>query len=194
MVTRANHMEGLVLPDYFVRVPTIVYTDWFGHRTRLRNDLLEDQEDEQFIICRRCKKPYSLKNAIPSPEDAHNNLPPKGVIWVGYPPNPRGKGFLRGPGIARAWDEAVQKDRIVRMLVIGNLTQAEVAKSLGIDQSRVSRVAAEVSNMLREEAEERRVMTASIVEVDGPESRVIPAATVVTEAPDVPDKGIGNVR
>lgn len=139
-------MEGLVLPDFFVRAPVVSYFDPRGHRIKLHYDLTEsgeykvdefgyvttDEKEETFIYCGQCRKYYPLSKVV-----------------IKYPKNPRGRGFLHGAGLARAYDEAVQKDRIVRMLVIGGMTQTEVALALGLSRPRVSQVAAEVAHMLR---------------------------------------------
>ncbi len=134
MVSRANHMENLVLPDYFVRVPTITYTDVFGHKTKLRQDLTEDSGEEEYVYCRQCDVYYLL-------EDMEVHFP----LASGGKPGSK----MRGGGISRKQDDAIVKDRIVKMLVVGGLTQEQVATRLGISQQRVSQVAAEVSNILR---------------------------------------------
>lgn len=132
MVIRRNHMHDVVLPNYMARIPTITYICPIGHKIKLRYDLVEDKDVEQFVYCGQEDHYYPLSDCE-----------------VRYPRSTRrADRVMRGKGISEEYDRAIIKQRIVNMLVIGQLTQVEVAMRLGITQQRVSQVANEVSNML----------------------------------------------
>jgi hypothetical protein len=169
MVKRKSHMQDLILPDFLARVPTVSYYCPDEHRIRLRYDLTEDR-DYKLVLDENDKITGDILYSGDTPEtefvycDQHGEYFPLSTCTVGYPRSTRrADRIMRGKGISEEVDRAIIKDRIVRMLVIGGQTQAEVAARLDISQQRVSQVASEVANQIGTSSE---VVRASTVDLD----------------------------
>ena len=177
-------MDGLILPDFLARVPTVSYYCPAGHRIRLRYDLTEDSP-YTLVLDKDKKITGDILYSGETPEteyvycEQHEDYFPLSTCTVHYPRSTRRKDrVMRGKGISEEVDRSIIKDRIVRMLVIGGQTQAEVALRLDISQQRVSQVASEVANQLHESSEVVRQSTVNLDDVPDPTEEDLASLTL----------------
>lgn len=139
----------MTIPTFMARVPVITYLCPEGHKIPLRYDLFEllipDAEFEKDFTysAPEYQGPYTdTKFVYCKQEDLYYPVSDCSVVY----PNStrRSDQKMKGKGVSEAWDRAVIKERVIRLLVISGLTQAQVAERVGITQARVAQIAGEV--------------------------------------------------